>query len=226
MKNYFITGCDLHNEWMLPWFMKNYKKHNSLPITFANFGVSPTCLEWCNENFDGILNYSGHYIGVQKKWFLKSKVLASTHGNRVWLDTDCEVLDDISTIFDCMDQDKLNLVVDQPWTNQRGSLWYNTGVIGANNGYNTKLILQHWNNQCFNFIQTSNTSNPIFGDQDILHNIISNMDSLKRLIYINELPAEYNWLRLQIASGNDNPNKKIMHWTGPKGKEEIRRKMQ
>ena len=34
----FLTGCDEKTEWMLPWFVENYKKHNDTPLIFANFG--------------------------------------------------------------------------------------------------------------------------------------------------------------------------------------------
>jgi len=26
--NLFITGCDVKTQWMLPWFVENFKKHN------------------------------------------------------------------------------------------------------------------------------------------------------------------------------------------------------
>ena len=51
------------------------------------------------------------------------------------------------------------------------------------------------------------------------------MDSpLTRHIHITDVPNEYNWLRLQVEVDNQNSyNKKIMHWTGHKGKERIRK---
>ena len=39
------------------------------------------------------------------------------------------------------------------------------------------------------------------------------------------MPMDYQWLRIQLARGEDNPNKKIIHWTGPVGKEHIRRQL-
>ena len=46
------------------------------------------------------------------------------------------------------------------------------------------------------------------------------------ITYITELPNIYNWLRLQVEHDDeDNPNKKIMHWTGEKGNDRIRGKM-
>ena len=44
-KTAFLTGCDEITEWMLPWFLENYSKHNNTPLIFANFGVSKDCLK-------------------------------------------------------------------------------------------------------------------------------------------------------------------------------------
>ena len=49
-KNMFVTGCDESNEWMLPWFMSNYKKYNNYPIAFADFGVSKEFKNYVDEN--------------------------------------------------------------------------------------------------------------------------------------------------------------------------------
>ena len=63
--------------------------------------------------------------------------------------------------------------------------------------------------------------NPEVGDQEVLHSIL---DPLLKLTHINDLPNIYNWLRLQLENDKqDNPNKLVMHWTGRKGKEVIRK---
>ena len=61
---------------------------------------------------------------------------------------------------------------------------------------------------------------PEEGDQEVLHMMMED-DPLKRYTYIKDLPNEYNWLRIQIKDGIDNPKKKIMHWTGYVGKKHI-----
>ena len=48
-------------------------------------------------------------------------------------------------------------------------------------------------------------------------------DDLTRMIHIEDLPNMYNWLRIQIEHDNhDSKKKKIMHWTGNKGKKIIK----
>ena len=39
---------------------------------------------------------------------------------------------------------------------------------------------------------------------------------------IIKMPLEYQWLRLSLHQGYDSPDKKIVHWTGPVGKQHIR----
>ena len=41
----FVTGCDKSQEWMLHWFIKNFKKNSNKPLIFANFGVSELGLD-------------------------------------------------------------------------------------------------------------------------------------------------------------------------------------
>ena len=116
MKSYdkaFLTGCDKKTEWMLEWFVENYKKHNSLPLIFANFGVSESKLEWCRENFHAVMNMSKI---PERGWFKKPRSMLSCPSKQtVWIDTDCEVLDNIEKItgikptfekFDLADKEK------------------------------------------------------------------------------------------------------------------------
>ena len=45
----FLTGCDENTEWMLDWFMDNYRKYNTTPVIFADFGVSNKMIERIRE---------------------------------------------------------------------------------------------------------------------------------------------------------------------------------
>jgi len=62
----------------------------------------------------------------------------------------------------------------------------------------------------------------IRGDQEALHDMINNAPHEQ----IQELPQEYQWLRISLNKGVDSPTKKIIHWTGPKGKAFIREHLQ
>jgi len=202
----FLTGCDYKYEWLLPWFFKNYLKYNKAPLVFADFGLKD----------DTIVKKHAHAIIdlrkiPEKGWFKKPKAMLNCPAEKtVWIDTDCQVLQNIESIFSLLQPNKLNMVEDKPWTKRRGEngAWYNSGVVGY---IGKPPILKQW----ADWILESNE----IGDQEVLY---ERLDPLEKLTYINPLPNEYNWLRVQIEHDDqDSWNKKVVHWTGYKGKKRI-----
>ena len=216
-KNMFVTGCDESNEWMLPWFMSNYKKYNNYPIAFADFGVSKEFKNYVDENFEKVIDMTDV---PDKGWFKKPKSMiraAKFSSNTCWIDTDFEILDNIETLFDWIEPNRLAMVEDKPWTKRRpdmrGLLYYNSGIVAFNGD---PQILHQW---AYNV-----EKNPQQGDQETLHAMMES--PLSQRVYITDLPNEYNWLRLQLEHDNQDSNrKKAIHWTGTKGKEKIRSKI-
>lgn len=204
----FLTGCDYRSEWMLPWFLGNYKKHNRLPIIFANFGVSEDALNIVSSTCGTIIDMTQLN---EKGWFKKPKAMieASKFANAVcWIDTDCQILSSIQDVFTHVQPNKLAMVEDKPWSTRRQQKWHNTGVVAFEG---RPMILDEWAKVVQN--------NADVGDQEVLHSILG--DDLRRLSNVTDLPAEYNWLRLMLKDGMDSPKKKIVHWTGPIGKQKI-----
>lgn len=215
MKSYnraFVTGCDAQTEWMLKWFLKNYLKHNDTPIVFADFGVSDEMRSWIHQ-----VSEFSDLISIPKQqwngWFLKPKTLQQIQINELcWIDTDVQILGDMSGIWKYVDEGKLGMVQDKPWTKRTGETWYNSGVIAIKG---KPPILKTWVDQC--------AKNPSRGDQETLHFM---MQGFLSIVHISEIPNIYNWLRIQVMNdGEDNPNKLAMHWTGLKGKHQIKRLM-
>lgn len=205
----FLTGCDARTEWMLPWFLARYKKHNKTPILFANFGVTEMGLNnvsaLCHECID--LTQT-----KDSGWFKKPTAIieATKLARKVcWIDTDCEILANLSEIFTYTSPGKLAMVEDKPWSKRRGETWHNTGVVAVEG---QSAILKQW--------AEAVRKTPTVGDQEVLHSILR--QDLRRIMYVNELPQEYNWMRLLLVDGVDSKKKKIMHWTGEKGKQHIR----
>jgi len=204
----FLTGCDAKTEWMLGWFLKNFNLHNKLPIVFANFGVSEQGLNQASSCASTIDMRATGGTG----WFKKPQAMieASKLARRVcWIDTDCHVLADLSGVFDFVEPNKLAMAEDAPWSKRRQETWHNTGVVAFED---RPPILDQW----FNAVK----ANPVVGDQEILHEILKK--DLRRQIYTTSLPQDYNWLRLMLQDGVDNKKKKVMHWTGAKGKQHIK----
>lgn len=205
----FLTGCDEKSEWMLPWFFKNYKKHNKHPLVFANFGVSDEALKLVQKQAHAVMDLS-KWKG--KGWFLKPKAMLNCPAEKTcWLDTDCEILGDLSGIFKTIEPEKLSMVEDKPWTQRRKELWHNSGVVGFQG---KPLILKMWNQQV--------EANPVVGDQEVLHSMLN---PITKMTYIKDMPHKYNVLRIDLLDGRKPDDALIVHWTGKKGKDEIRRQM-
>jgi hypothetical protein len=137
-------------------------------------------------------------------WFYKLHAVIDAPEKRVaWLDVDCEILTDISDVFDLVKPDTIGLTRD--WV--RGD-WWATGVIVVNDRPN---LLYEWNNRL-------NKGDDIRGDQEALEDMISKNTHPQ----ITELPQEYQWLRISLNQGKDSANKKVIHWTGPVGRNHIR----
>jgi len=138
-------------------------------------------------------------------------MLYSPSVKTVWIDTDCEITDNIEGIFDMLEPNKLAMVEDKPWSKRRGETWHNSGVVGF---IDKPIILHQWAQAVHD--------NPTVGDQEVLHGMLN---PITKMTYIKDLPNEYNVMRLQLDHDGYNGKKKIVHWTGAKGKDRIRSMM-
>jgi len=196
----FITGYDSTTKWMWPWFYKNFTRQmpyaNLLAYDFDEF-ETPT---------KGL-----------KNWFKKpfAMIDAVKKAQAVcWIDSDIEIKHNVEDIFDYCEPNRLAMVQDQPWTLRRKEIWHNSGVVAFNGKPN---ILDEW---AAAVQQVPENAGPMFGDQDVLHHLVR--DEFRRRIHITDLPKTYNTLRLDLLDNNAPAKIKMMHWTGGKGKEQIR----
>ena len=140
-------------------------------------------------------------------WFYKLHAVIEAPEKRVaWLDVDCEILSNIEDMFNLVPPDMIGLTRD--WV--RGN-WWATGVIVVND---RPKLLYDWNVRL-------NANDGIRGDQEALQDLIGNNTHEE----IQELPQEYQWLRISLNQGKDSPTKKVIHWTGPVGREHIRKNL-
>ena len=202
-KKAFVTGCDKNTEWMLPWFLENYRKHNNLPIVICDFGMTKEGREKVKNNFIIEMDPIKH-----KKWFLKPKsMLECPSEYTCWIDTDCHVLGNIEDIFDYCEPNKLAMCEDIPWTQRRKEIWHNSGVVAFQHKPD---ILKRWEHQC--------RVDPIVGDQETLHVMLN---PLEKMVNVTTLPKKYNVVRLQLLDNTAPEEILVMHWTGKKGKDKI-----
>ena len=192
----YITGYDKNTEWLLQWFLDNHAKHSNIQVHAYDFDEFKTPV-------DGL-----------KNWFKKPFAMiqaAKTYDYVCWLDLDCQVVGAIDDIFNHTEPNRLSMVEDVPWSRRRGEKWHNSGVVCFQDRPN---ILDEWAAA----VALNQTQ---VGDQEVLHELVKH--DMRRMIHINDLPRKYNTLRLDLDDGTAVKDPSIMHWTGPKGKDIIRK---
>lgn len=221
-----IVGADLTQEWLLPWWWERYRRHNTLPVFFVDFGMSQEGKAWCRERGElHALPLSDAFVAERSEispplveemervcgkqfwpsrtiWFKKPfACLLSPFSQGLWIDLDCEVCGCLDPLFS-LSQGKLGMV-REAFDNR-----------GANQQYNAGLILFPHGAQCITeWADRSVRENHLFrGDQDVLNALIQ-----ERNFPLVELPEIYNWSRLKKA----NPEAVVVHWHGPHGKDII-----
>ena len=209
MNKTFITGVDRNYEWLLKWWVRNLRKHNKdVHLTICDFGISKDILNWAKSNAEVVKSYNPH---PKCAWYYKTQsLLDSKYEFSCWIDSDCEILKPIEDIFDYAKKDFIGLTEDIGKRITEKDYWWATGVILIKNSSN---ILQDWDKQLKKLTDR--------GDQEALHFLLNQNPQYKSLI--TSLPIEYQWLRLQLElMQQDSPDKKIVHWTGSRGKSHIR----
>lgn len=222
-----VVGSDISQEWLLPWWWDNIRKHNDHPVTFVDFGLSEVKKKWCRERgelislplFDFLIKdkeeisltiadkwegrYGENFWQYRKAWFKKpAACLQSPYRRTVWLDLDCEVLGSLDKLFEASDHSSGFAIVKDREAPSSSFPIYNSGVIAFRRNL---PLMNHWAEQSF-------ANNGEFrGDQDLLSEIIQN-------IPICELPCIYNW---HVGYGM-NPDAVICHWIGDLGKQMLR----
>jgi len=202
-----LTGVDSNHEDLLPWWLNNATKHNTNEnIGVWDFGMSNAMREKIQTQYPNVwlsIPLDQHFTSG---WFYKLHAVIKAPEKRVaWLDVDCEILTTIEDVFNLVPPDMIGLTRD--WV--RGN-WWATGVIVVND---RPKLLYDWSNRL-------NEGN-IRGDQEALNDLIGNYTHEE----IQELPQDYQWLRISLNSGKDSPTKRVIHWTGPVGREHIRKNL-
>lgn len=233
-----IVGADRKIEWLLDFWWSHYIKHNSLPVTFVDFGMSAKAKQWCTERGTLIPLPSLASIASKSKidpmtakqwekvygkevwkkrqsWFKKPFALLQTPYKRtLWLDLDCEVLGPLDRMFDFCTPNVVALAreTEAAHSHEREQ----EQLLKDEVLYNSGVIVYQKNApliQCW--AQAVKALNGEFwGDQQLLSRLIF----LKKF-KIKELGPEYNWRMSQGV----NFHALIVHWVSAWGKAYIRK---
>ncbi len=206
-----IVGCDQQQEWMLPWWWKHYSTHNNLPVVFIDFGLSPQASQWCQLrgkvipllfspplksraelNLETVARwetaFGTNFWKARSSWFKKPLALLHTPFEKtLWLDVDCEVKSDLSSLFSGFTTD-LSLTSEPEFCQQHllahslrepTETIYNSGVILYRHGC---PIILRWAQA------TLQSADAFWSDQHLLSRIIH--EHQHPIIALSQL---YNW---------------------------------
>lgn len=210
-KEGILVGCDAAQDWLLPWFYRHLRKHCSLPITFANFGMRDGAIAWCKErgkiltvdqslvqepSWEMLIDWHQIYNGelARHVWFKKPLAMAkSPYEKTLWLDLDCEVRDDLSPLFHY----DFAIGADPERCQREGEPWiYNSGVMVFSKNH---PFIQSW--------VYSASERAYMGDQDALSAVLEGKQ-------FHELDPVWNWRPFD----GENERAKIVHYVAAHGK--------
>jgi hypothetical protein len=216
-----IVASDQTLEWILPWWLKQYQKHNSYPVAFIDLGLSFEKKVWCKQHGEyiplrvvdfaeepdsetetaWIKDFGSQFKESRNAWFKKPLAcLQSPFERTIWIDIDCEIRGSISPLFEFAKKPIGFGMVKESFSPSKGYSIYNSGVIAFRQNH---PLLLNWAEDCLKL------NKHFLGDQDILSHIIA-----EKGISIEEIPPIFNWSRCQA----DLPEAIIQHWHGYHGK--------
>jgi hypothetical protein len=201
----FVGGADKNCEWLLPWWLGNIRKNSSIPVIIYDFGLSKKGKDWAHRNNINLLTLE-HNNG----WFMKpSAILDAPAKQRIWLDIDCEVKKPIDDIFSFIEEERIAVAPDpvHSW-----GCKYNSGVVGVQD---KPAAVKEWKRMCDNPKQYGQMGR---GDQELLWEMIKEDKNPP----LSHIPKQYCWLRIYLEKYKKyHKDVRIIHWTGPRGKEII-----
>ena len=208
-----VVGCDKHQEWLLKWWWNSYSKNNHLPVTFFDFGMTPSARNWCKkqgqvssfslpsgfltkkEAFPLPCHWPKRWVNTVRDqrliWFTKAfSLLKTPYEKTLWVDLDCQCRKTVDHVFDFCDQENgFAVALDDEDTVKQ---WKQMGFLLQNiTGYQTGVIaffshskvMTAWTEHCLLY------RNVEYSEQTALSHMIA-----KKKWNIPLLPNDYNWL--------------------------------
>ncbi|MFA5250931.1 MAG: hypothetical protein WC371_05940 [Parachlamydiales bacterium] len=236
-----MVASSKEQEWLLPWWYRNYSWQNDYPVLFVDFGLSKQAQRWCRKR-GGLLAFKkfpktfaaskdrveksflkkiearfGSFPSQQRHcWFRKPLAMLKTIFEKtLWLDLDCQVKGPLGPLFECL-QDRVGCV-REPLEVQL-ERWQNGFQKKGEILYNSGVILYpHGSFLMLKWAEEAVKSAQLFiGDQEMLSRLI-----FQTAAPILELPAIYNWFFYL----GFNPQAQIVHYPSLLGKAAIKEQM-
>lgn len=210
-----VTLVDSNTEWLLPWWYGRFRRWNKQPVLFVDNGMTKSGIQFCQTHGQyHDLRKHGKNAPLIEGWFAKPFAILCSHFRRtLFLDLDCEVQGDLSDLFTMAESHNIALHEDSTWQQTStfkekfgNKIAYNSGVVIVKHGH---PLIEQW------AIAITRDYKKYYGDQDYLTELVPNHK-------VEPLPTKFNTLRLEQRLS---VTPIIIHWTGPEGKEKIRKEL-
>lgn len=206
-----LVGTDHDLESWLPWWYANLCKHNDLPVTVIDFGMSLPMKQWCQQRWEVIpldlpvslfknrMPLIEEKVGRKKMRFMKRwcwfrkpfAFLKSPYTRTLWLDIDCLVLEGLNELFRYADN-PYGVAMGVDLRQEKIQRKINAGILkpGEHN-FNSGVIpyqhgaplIQQWAQAVIDF------EDYFLSDQDIFSRLVGDLHA-----DIPIIPQKYNWL--------------------------------
>jgi hypothetical protein len=222
-----LTGCDERYEWLLKWWWENYSKHNAYPITFVDFGMSPSARKWCAQKGtiltltvetlcaqNWIKTTTPYALEKRNIWYAKIFALIQTpYQKTAWIDIDCEVKKNIAPLFELCENPSGVAIAKEHASRAQAeqtfalippeAMSYNCGVIAYTH---SSPLIREW-------VQKARTHHTeFFADQQLFNTLVH-----QKHYTVFELPSIYN----QIHPNPNHEDVVIYHHASYSGQLEL-----
>lgn len=231
-----IIGTSRNQEWLLPWWWMHFSAHNSLPVTFVDFGdLSTEAVEWCKKRGDVVrLELSNSFMAskdaidpkdaqlwekmhpevwkLRFTWYKKPfALLLSPYKKTIWLDPDCQVRGSLIELFEQCENPAGIAVAPEHESSQNLNMSRNLmreGEIMCNAGV---VVFRKDSKIIQQWAEQSKTLNHLYcSDQQLLVHVL-----FSQKLPFSLLSQMYNW----TVDQGPNQNAVIYHWWGSAGKQ-------
>lgn len=219
-KEGIVVAADAHEQWLLPWWMEQYREHNDRPVCIVDMGMTEDARAWAEANADEVrevLTESGRFDidrmavlnpakALGRAWFYKpSCILLSPWERTFWSDLDVEIRGSLDEHFALLEEGQLvgqaeSLIFRVRCTT--GTMM-NVGLLGVVRG---DPIIERWARYCY----TRHAE--YYGDQDILNYLMAQE---------GRVPTYLPYGLCGLRAEGEAPDATAFHWTGGEGKRHI-----
>jgi hypothetical protein len=210
-----ITATDAGQEWLVPWFVENVRRYNDIPISVVDLGMTEQGVGVCKDL--GLVVHHAEIPDFTVIWYTKPwAILQAEYNIILWLDLDCEVLGDITPMADLLESHQAIAIQRDFGAGAAMCVGQYPGEPKINAG--TLVVRRHADVICKWARAVEYMAGYARSDQEAFTRVLYLEDTIERAW----IPEPYTALR---CVGPMKPSDLIYHWTGPVGKEHIRKEI-